>query len=88
MANTVLMTPVRTRVETVQRPVGINNVFLEFHNARWFAAGSAVEFATERFTRIGEHRGFPVYEETGRSGVIYVSLAQGAPGLVTPYKMR
>ena len=80
--------PVRTRIETAQRPVGLNNVFIEFQNARWFAAGPAVEFSSSRFTRIGEHRGFPVYQESGRTGTIYMSLLDGAPGLLAPYKTR
>ena len=80
--------PVPTRIETAQRPVGLNNVFIEFQNARWFAAGPAVEFSSSRFTRVGEHRGFPVYQESGRTGTIYLSLLDGAPGLVAPYQTR
>ena len=80
--------PVRTRIETAQRPVGLNNVFVEFQNTRWFAAGPAVEFSSSRFTRIGEHRGFAVYQEPGRTGTIYLSLLDGAPGLLAPYKTR
>jgi hypothetical protein len=80
--------PVRTRIETAQRPVGLNNVFIEFQNARWFAAGPAVEFSSSRFTRVGEHRGFAVYQESGRTGTIYLSLLDGAPGLLAPYKTR
>ncbi len=80
--------PARTRIQTVQRPVGLNTVFVEFQNARWFAAGPAVEYAPNRFTRIGEHRGFDVYQESGQPGTIYLSLLDGAPGLLAPYKSR
>ena len=80
--------PARTRVQTVQRPVGLNDVYLQYQDARWFAAGPAVEFAADRFTRIGEHRGFAVYQEKGRPDTIYVSLLAGSPGLVTPYQRR
>lgn len=80
--------PVRTRVQTVQRPVGLNAVYLEFRDTRWFAAGPAVEFTPDRFTRVGEYRGFPVYEEKGRPGTIYVSLLSATPALVTPYRAR
>ncbi|MGH8637665.1 MAG: hypothetical protein ACREUZ_11090, partial [Burkholderiales bacterium] len=75
-------------LETARRPVGINRVFLQYDNARWFAAGPAVEFSQERFTRIGEYRGFPVYAEGGRTDTIYVPLLEGGPGLLTPYTMR
>jgi hypothetical protein len=80
--------PVPTRIQTVQRPVGLNSVYLEFDKARWFAAGPTVEFSNDRFTRIGEHRGFPVYAERGRADVIYIALVPGTPGLVSPYKRR
>jgi hypothetical protein len=80
--------PARTRVQTVQRPVGINAVFIQFQGARWYAAGPAVEFSADRFTRIGEHRGFNVYEEKGRPGTIYLSLLNGGAGLIAPYKTR
>ena len=80
--------PARTRVETARRPIGLNNLFIEFQNARWFAAGPAVEFSPARFTPVGEHRGFAVYQETGRTGTIYLSLLDGAPGLVAPYQTR
>jgi len=78
----------RTRVQTVQRPVGLNAVFIQFQGARWYAAGPAVEFSADRFTRIGEHRGFNVYEGKGQPGTIYLSLLNGGAGLVAPYKTR
>lgn len=90
-SGTVLMAPsapVRTRLQTVQRPVGLNAVFIEFDGTRWFAAGPAVEFSAQRFTPAGEHRGYTVYREGDRSDVIYLSLLPGSPGLVAPYKKR
>jgi hypothetical protein len=80
--------PARTRVQTVQRPVGINAVFIQFQGARWYGAGPAVEFSADRFTRIGEHRGFDVYQEKGMPGAIYLSLLNGGAGLIAPYKTR
>jgi hypothetical protein len=80
--------PARTLIQTVQRPVGLNAVFVDFQNARWFAAGTAVEYTPNRFTRIGEHRGFDVYQEGGQPGTIYLSLLGGAPGLLAPYRRR
>ena len=80
--------PARTRIQTVQRPVGLNTVFVDFQNSRWFAAGTAVEYTANRFTRVGEHRGFEVYQENGQPGTIYLSLVDGAPGLLAPYRRR
>lgn len=80
--------PVDRPLETARRPTGINDVFLQYGNARWFAAGRAVEFSPERFTRVGEHQGFPVYAEAGQADTIYVAAVAGAPGLLTPYRTR
>ncbi len=80
--------PARTRVQTVQRPVGVNAVFIQFQGARWYAVGPAVEFSADRFTPIGEHRGFNVFEEKGKPGTIYLSLLNGGAGLIAPYKTR
>ena len=78
----------RTRVQTVQRPVGINSVFVQFQGARWYAAGPAVEFSADRFTQVGEHGGFPVYQQKGQAGVIYLSLLRDGAGLIAPYRTR
>jgi hypothetical protein len=80
--------PARTSIQTVQRPVGLNTVFVQFEGGRYFSAGPAVEYSATRFTQIGEHQGFPVYQENGKPGVIYLSLLQGTPGLIAPYKAR
>ena len=80
--------PARTRIQTVQRPVGLNTVFVQFQGGRYFSAGPAVEYSPTRFSQIGEDRGFPVYQENGKPGVIYLSLLPGTPGLIAPYKAR
>jgi hypothetical protein len=81
-------TPIPTPLQTARRPVGLNSVYLEFDDARWFASGPAVEFSIDRFTRIGEHGGFPVYVDRARTDVIYIPLVPGDPGLVSPFKRR
>lgn len=84
----MLAAPARTRIQTVQRPVGLNTVFVQFEGGRYLSAGPAVEYSPTRFSQIGEHKGFPVYQENGKPGVIYLSLLPGAPGLIAPYKAR
>ena len=80
--------PAHTTIQTVQRPIGLNTVFVEFQGARWFSAGAAVPYSADRFTRIGEHLGFGVYQQSGQPGMIYVALLQGTPGMLAPYKNR
>jgi hypothetical protein len=78
----------RPHLETARRPAGLNSIYLEFNDARWFAAGPTVEYSSERFARIGEHRGFPVYEARGEPGVIYIAHVAGSPDLLAPYRTR
>jgi hypothetical protein len=75
-------------VQTVQRPVGLNNVFVEYEHVRWFAAGPAVEFSAQRFSRVGELRGSGVFQESGRPDVIYLPILTGTTELLTPYRRR
>jgi len=66
-----------------------SHLFIEFGNARWFSAGVPVPFDADRFVRIGEYRGFPVY--TARSGppsTIYVPLGHDLTDAVAPYTRR
>lgn len=77
-----------SRMQTVRRPVGLNDVFVQFERTRWFAAGPAVEIAADRFDRIGEYHGFPVYRQRGSAGTIYVALTADAPALLSPYAKR
>jgi hypothetical protein len=75
-------------LQTARKPTGLNTVYLHYDNARWFLAGPAIEFASDRFRQVGEYRGFPVYSDPGQRDTIYVALVNGAPGLLTPYRMR
>jgi hypothetical protein len=82
--------PTRTTVESIPRPQaasGINGIWLEFSGSRWYAAGPAVSFRPDRFTPIGEYRGFPVYRDTnGDPDRIWVSVVRDGP--LAPYEKR
>jgi hypothetical protein len=80
--------PARTRIETVGHPVGgSGGVWLNFNGDRWYSAGVAVPFVPERFTPVGEYRGFPVYMENGGDpNRIWVSVVQNGP--LAPYEKR
>jgi hypothetical protein len=72
--------PRRTRVESIPRPRSNVGVWLEFDGTRWYSDGAPASFSPERFTRIGEYRGFPVYRDvTGGTDDIYVPLAKDGP---------
>lgn len=69
-----------THIESIPRPAANRGVWLEYEGVQWRAAGAAVSFVPERFIKIGEYRGFPVYrgrdETTER---IYVPAVEGGP---------
>ena len=79
--------PVRPWRSALQ-PKGINAVFVDYQNRRWYSSGPAVEFSATRFVRVGEYHGFPVYGEQGQERTIYVASTVAAEGLLTPYTSR
>jgi hypothetical protein len=80
--------PVRGPLQTARRPIGLNGVFIEFEGRRWFAAGTTVEITEDKFARIGDYEGFPVYRQPGVPDVIYVPVTAAASGLLVPYSAR
>jgi len=78
----------RTRVESIPRPrASTAGVWLEFNGNRWYSAGSAVPFMTDRFTAVGQYRGFTVYRATsGDRDRIWVAVVPDGP--VAPYEKR
>jgi hypothetical protein len=66
-----------------------SHLFVEFDNTRWFSAGVPVPFDANRFERIGEYRGFPVYAaRSGPPSTIYVPLGRDLADAVAPYVRR
>lgn len=86
--STPLLSSAPARIETAQRPAGVNGVFVEFANTRWFASGPAVELDADRFSRIGDYRGFAVYEQNGNKTTIFVAAVPGEQSLIAPYQSR
>jgi len=64
----------------------IQQVWVPFDRARWSIAGPAVPFSADRFVKIGEYHGFPVYREKNnrRATEIYIPTIPDGP--VAPYK--
>jgi len=87
VANVVPHAP-RTVMETIQQPRrGSNGVWLDFVGVRWYSSGVSASYSANRFTKVGEYRGFPVYVETaGRKDTIWVQVTNGGP--LAPYARR
>jgi hypothetical protein len=73
------------RFTSASRPQGINAVFIEFAEQRWFSSGQPVPFDPLTFTQIGTRGGLAVYANAASPGTIYVPVSRAAAALVVPY---
>jgi hypothetical protein len=75
-------------IATARRPQGLNGVFIEYDSRRYFSDGPAVRFDEQLFTRVGDYRGFPVYQQSGQEGTLFIAPLAGTPKVVSPYRAR
>ena len=74
-------------IESIPGPSRPNGVWLLYDGTRWYSDGPAAVFIPDRFTQVGQYRGFPVYRENnGRRDEIWVAVVQDGP--VAPYARR
>jgi hypothetical protein len=79
--------PQRTIVESIPRPRGPDGIWVAFNGARWYSDGAATSYSPDRFTQVGEYRGFPVYRDrAGNRDEIWIAVVHGGP--IAPYKRR
>jgi hypothetical protein len=69
-------------------PEGLDGIFIEYRDRRWFASGHAQELDTSQFVMVGDYRGFAVYRKGDDERTIYVAVAKSARELVAPYSAR
>ena len=72
-------------VETVQPPVGVNNIWVNFEGRRWFLDGKAVPYDAARLTQAGTYYGWTVYRRDRDTSRIYIPTT---PGRLAPYRVR
>jgi hypothetical protein len=80
--------PTARLVPAGERPSGVNAVFIQFRNSRWYTTGGAVPFDASHLEQIDDYRGFPVYIRPGHEEVIYIPATSDVRGLVVPYSTR
>jgi hypothetical protein len=77
----------RTIAESIPRARGTNGIWVEYNGARRYSNGTATPYSPERFTKIGEYRGFPVYRDrTSSSSQVWIEIVEGGP--LAPYQRR
>lgn len=69
---------------SVERPKGINGVWVMYDGRRYFSAGQAVPLDAH-FRQIGTYNGFSVYRRDDERGTIYIPTADG---MAPPYAER
>jgi hypothetical protein len=76
-----------THIESIPAPHANDGIWLQFNGRRWYSAGAAAPFSPDRFTRVGEYHGFPVYKDPNSSkDEIWVAVVIDGP--VAPYERR
>jgi hypothetical protein len=73
---------------TAARPTGVNGLFIEYDNIRWFVNGPTVEFDAAAFRRIGDYGEFPVFVRAGDDRAIYIPTGTNIRGVVARYARR
>jgi hypothetical protein len=73
---------------TAKRPEGLNGVFIQFNDRRYFSDGPTVDFDVQSFTRVGDYHGFPIYRRSGEANTIYIPPLAGSPSILSRYSLR
>ena len=81
--------PVPTHTRIGPPPVGLNGVFVQYKDQRWFSDGTSVELDRTRMMEAGEYFGFPVYvDREAPDQRIYIATAKTGSSIVVPYAPR
>jgi hypothetical protein len=72
-------------IGSVPPPGTRSGFWVLYDGARWYSAGPGVAHSEDRFDRIGEYHGFPVYrQKDGGEDRIYIPSVAGGP--IVPYE--
>jgi hypothetical protein len=87
-AATAGVVPPRGPLVSARLPEGLDGLFIQFRDRRWFSSGKAERLDPSLFTGIGDYRGFPVYRKGDDKGTVYVAVTIAAGELIAPYSVR
>ncbi len=74
-------------MRTVERPEGLNAVYIQFDDHRYFSSGPPVLLGRDGFGRVGEYQGLPVYAREQDPRPVYVPVQRDAE-LLARYTRR
>ena len=75
-------------LRSARLPEGLDTIYVEYGGRRWMLDGSPVALDAARFTRVGEHAGFPVFRRAEHEATIYVSVSASGEGPLVPYTAK
>ncbi len=78
--------PQRELLQLGVKPLGLNEIYVNYGDARWRAAGRAVPFSSDRFVQVGSYEGFPVYAEKRDAQSPRTIYLPSRSNLVAPYE--
>ncbi len=74
-------------MRTVERPEGLNAVYIRFDDHRYFSSGPPVLLGRDGFEHIGEYAGLPVYARGQDLRTVYIPI-QRDTDLLARYSRR
>lgn len=78
--------PQRDLVQLGVKPLGLNEVYVEYEGARWRSAGRAIALSSDRFVQVGTYHDFPVYAEKNDAQAPRTIYLPSRSGLIAPYE--
>lgn len=78
--------PERNVLQLGAKPLGLNEIYVTYRDARWRSAGRAVRFSSDQFVQIGTYEGFPVYAAKSDAESPHTIYVASRDDLVAPYE--
>jgi hypothetical protein len=70
----------RPTAESIPGPSSNTGIWISYRGMRWHSAGAAVSYSADRFVRIGQYRGLPVYRDRhGPADQVYIPAVKDGP---------
>ena len=70
----------RPAVESIPGPSSNSGIWIAYRGVRWHSAGAAVSYSADRFVRVGQYRGLPVYRDKhGPVNEVYIPAVKDGP---------